>query len=586
MEQILWSLKARDHFTLAWPIIIGIVLGLILYNFDILTIAILRAWQGLIRGDGSYCKFTPMPKGQGKRPTALVIIPSLLRNMEDYNSYINSIESCAKNEYPDELTIVVSVDGSEENPKLFQNLKDWIKAQSYPNNVRVRVCHNKVRLGKIMAVEKGFQYMKSLVAAGEYTEVPTLYFSVDADSTLSENALERLASRIMTPHPITKNLRRAVAGQTCVHMHEFWQGWKKYFTIQGQIYLSTARQYLFYGMYRYNYNILPFISLPGPLYCTWSYVMLEAPHYMGYLQRIKLVDFFKWWVGVPCPTYKGHEEKPLAESLGGNTDDTAVSIVLSITSWRNGKLVFEQPRTPLHAFGRMLWAWFVERSLDYDPDAKVWTYTPSTIKGLWSQRTRWNSCRVECAGRYFKAFLFHWNVAFPYMFQLAKVIFIVLRGVIVFGLLPFVLFGNIGIVATMIMGFTVSVISCVIYTLVALALDSERRKFWRMIFAVPFDGIYSLVFGFATASNGVIKDIFGYGINTRFIPEETLIIGRSQRIAIAYRVRRFITMCIRSIRYADVPYGSWWFGFRENLPYVQSGYKGWTSGKKKHYLIP
>jgi len=583
MEQLIWFFKTESTFTIFYPIIFGFVFGFLAYNLDIIILLFTRACKGIVRGDGSFNKFTP---GEKERPSALVIIPSLLRDEDDYNSFLTAIKSITQNGYPGQITVIASVDGSNEDPKLYKDLSEWIgNYNDHPDNMKLFVCHTEIRRGKVMAIDHALLFMKSMVADGVYSEFPTLYFSMDADSTLSEHALERLASRITTPHHITGNLRRVVAGQACVHQHEFWQGWRKFFTIQGQIYLCSARQYLFYGMYRYNVNPLPFVSLPGVLYCTWSHALLQTPYYMGYLQTITYMHWIKWWFGIQPPAFDMTKITPCPQALAGQTDDTAIAICLSIMSWRNGKLVFDPPKTPLHAFGRMMWAMFIERAIDYDPDAKVYTYTPPTIKSLWLQRVRWNSCRVEAEIRYNKAFLFNWNVAFPYLFQIIKVVICVLFAVVSFVIVPFLIFGRVNIFGMALIGYLISLFTATLYTILALILDSERKKFWRMILSIPFDIVYSFVFGFAAAAYGIINDIFLYGQNSKFVPQDTLISGRSQRIAIAYRVRRFLSMCVRSVRYGDVPFGSWWFGWKEYEPYVKSGYNNWTSGKNSKYIL-
>lgn len=584
MTQLIWLFKTSDPFSWAWTIFFGFVFGFLVYNLDIAILLLLRALKGIWRGDGSYNKFQPAE--ECARPSALVIIPSLLRNEEDYGSFLTAIDSVCSNGYPGQMVVICSVDGSSADSALYQKLADWIgNYNKNPKNITLHICHTVARRGKVMAIDHGLLFMKSMVKEGIYSQFPTLYFSMDADSTLSKNALERLASRITTPHPITGNLRRVVAGQACVHLHEFWQGWRKFFTVQGQIYLSSARQYLFYGMYRYNLNPLPFVSLPGVLYCAWSDVMLQAPYYMGYLQTIKFSDWIKWWFGTPPPTYDMSKIIPLPEALAGQTDDTAIAIICSTTSWRNGKLVFDPPQTPLHAFGRLLFALFVERAIDYDPDAKVYTYTPPTIKGLWKQRERWNSCRVELSNRALKCFLFNWNVGFPYLFQISKVVVCVLITLIIYLVVPFLLFGRMSFIDMAILGYLVSIVVCTIYTGLALLLDSERKRFWRMILAIPFDGAYMFVFGFLAAAFGIVKDIFLFGVNSKFVPQETLIRGKGSRIALLYRARRFVSLCIRSIRYGDVPFGTWWWGFREHEPYIKSAYEGWTSGKNSKYIL-
>jgi hypothetical protein len=151
-------------------------------------------------------------------------------------------------------------------------------------------------------------------------------------------------------------------------------------------------------------------------------------------------------------------------------------------------------------------------------------------------------------------------------------------------MLPFFFFKS-NILFGFVMGYVSSFCINFFYTSFALCLEPERKKYWRVLLSLPTRDLYCFIFGYCTTIWGVTKDVFGFGLNCKFLPEDTLIAGRGQRIALLYRFRRFVSLLIRSIRYNDVPFGLWWFGFKEHEPYVQSAFQGWTSGKKAKYSL-
>jgi hypothetical protein len=119
----------------------------------------------------------------------------------------------------------------------------------------------------------------------------------------------------------------------------------------------------------------------------------------------------------------------------------------------------------------------------------------------------------------------------------------------------------------------------VLWTTMALLMNSELRKNWRLLLAVPAAPLYTLVFSFFTTFTGVMNDAFLFGNITKFAPESTLIKGDSRRMAVAARVRRAAILAVRAVVYGDVPFGAFWFGWGET-PWTPSGYAGWTTNKK------
>ena len=74
-----------------------------------------------------------------------------------------------------------------------------------------------------------------------------------------------------------------------------------------------------------------------------------------------------------------------------------------------------------------------------------------------------------------------------------------------------------------------------------------------------------------------------FGNKTGFAPETTLVKGGSARIALLFRLRRAWLVAWRSLLHGDVPFGAFWWGWRET-PWTPSGFEGWTTGKRRAIL--
>jgi hypothetical protein len=587
MDALVWALRTRDPFSIASPVLLSLAAAFLLAQSDF--VGLLLRYFARIVVFGKPDAFERRQSGEsGERPTGVVIIPSLLRNEEDLNAITTTVESCGTNGYPSELVIIASVDGRTEKPALYARLLAWIAAQSYPANVHVYVGGTETRLGKMMAVEAGVSLMKELVACGRHARFPDLYFSIDGDGTLGEDALERLAARLTTPHPLTGNPRRVVSGKICIRPDLFWSGWRNllpsYFSVAGQIHMQVAREFCLSNVSRHNWKPTPRIGIPGALYCTWSEVILTAPRFMGFMKTIRLRHWLRWWVGLGPPSFAASTEEPCPEALTGASDDTCIAFLASMASWQRGQLSFEAPRTPLHALGRLVRGYLFERSHDYEPEARVYTYTPTTIRGLWKQRVRWNSSRFECAGRFWRAFAFHWEIGFPTTTHLWLVIQHVFELTLYYVLLPYCLLGGGKGAVAYVLGYIGQTVAYTVYTLFALLLERERKRFWPVLLCLPLTAPYLIAINFFGCAYGVTRDVFFFGNSTNFAPEWTLMKGRTERIAILFRVRRFVALCVRAVVYGDVPFGSFWFGWSETR-WTPSGYEGWTTGKKPRSML-
>lgn len=579
MEAIFWGFRTVDSFQLAGPILLNLLLCFALFQSDRLLLL------GRYFVDIAFNRADPFRSlGRGQRPSAMVIIPSLLRDREELLAITTTVRSCAENGYPGDLVIIASVDGITEHPKLVAELKAWVKAQSFPEHIHIHVAGTPTRLGKMMAVEAGVSFMKGLIASGAQARFPTLYFSVDGDGTLGPHALERLAARLTTPHPITGNPRRVVSGKICIRPDLLWQGWRAFFTVKGQIYIQVAREFVVSNVARYNWKLTPKIGIPGALYCTWGELLLTAPHFMGFMQTLRIRDWLRWWVGVAPPKFSESKAPPLPEALTGASDDTCICFIASIASWKNGKLDFDAPRTPLHAFGRFVFQYFFERSHDYEPEARVFTYTPSTLKSLFVQRVRWNSSRVECSGRFWRAFWYHWEIGLPVSGHLALLLNTVFNVGFYYVALPYYVLGTSRAAMGFLLGYSAQTIAYSLYTLLSLALERDYRRYWRILLCLPLASLHCIVINCAGCVVGVTKDIFLFGNTTKFAPEWTLMKGRCERIALGFRVRRFFSVCVRSLVRGDVPLGTFWAGWTET-PWTPSGFEGWTTGKKPRSIV-
>jgi hypothetical protein len=585
MESLLWAFRTRDPFLIASPFLLSLLVGFLLVQSDFVGLLLTHfARVGFLGRPDDFER-----RGPGERPSGVVIIPSLLRNADDLNAITTTVESCATNGYPSELVIIASVDGLTEKPALYAELQAWVAARSYPPNVHCFVGGTQTRLGKMMAVEAGVALMRALVERGEHASFPEVYFSIDGDGTLSPDALERLVAKLTTPHPLTGNLRRVVSGKICIRPDLFWRGWgelpARFFSIEGQIYLQVAREFLLSNIARHNLKPMPQIGIPGALYCTWAELIVEAPRFMGFMKTIRLRDWLGWWIGHAPPSFAASPAQPCPEALTGASDDTCIAFIASTATWQGGRLSFEAPRTPLHALGRLVRSYFFERSHDYEPEARVYTYTPSTLKALWKQRVRWNSSRFECAGRFWRAFAFHWEIGFPTSSHLVLVVKHVFELTIYYVLLPYFVFGSTNAALAYVLGYCGQTLAYSVYTLFALLLEREWKKFWPVVLCLPLSALYLIGINFFACAFGVTKDVALFGNETNFAPEWTLMKGRTERIAILFRVRRFLTLCVRAVLVGDVPFGSFWFGWSET-PWTPSGYEGWTTGKKPRSMLP
>lgn len=571
MESLLWNLRTQSDFALAAPVV-----------HSLLLIAIL-GWDHFVLLPLSFFKRFCLAGLRGSEPArvglpaALIVIPSLLRKRDELTSMMSTIRSVATNGYPAELFIVVSIDGCADAPALFTELQHWARAQDYPENVHLYVTGTPPRRGKPMAIEHGIAHLRDLVVRGAHDAFPPVYISTDADADLGEHALERLVARLIKPHPITGWPARAVAGSLYIRGNAFWRGWRHACTEEGQLTLQVARHYMVSNVARHNLRMLPMCGVPGVLYCAWSEIFLSAPKFMSFMRTLRLRDWLMWWLGRPLPSFAQSPVSPVPELLAGDTDDTVMAFMSVLATRHAGHFSFEPPRTPLHALAGMLRLMLIDRGIRYEPAARVYTSSPTTVKSLFKQRKRWNAARIEVTGRFWHALWFYWALGLPALAVMVLVVRSWLFGAVLYVQLPFA-FLKLNLLTAFFLGLGCHWVVNSVLTLLALALHGELR-YWRLLLAVPLSPFYALVFAYIPAVVGGVSDLLLFGNVTGFAPETTLIRGGSARLALLYRLRRAGALMLRSITRGDVPLGLFWLGWHETR-WTPNGYEGWTTGKK------
>jgi hypothetical protein len=579
MDSVVWSFKTLTGFSLSAPLVFSLFI-LLLLCWDYLLLVPRTLWRRARTGAPPRPRLAP-----GAAPSALVVIPSLLRKRDELTSMLATIDSVATNGYPGELVIVVSIDGAGDAPALYAELARWAarRAPELGGRAALYVTGTPGRRGKPMAIEHGVRHVQGLVAAGLHAEFPRVYISTDADADLGPNALEALVSRLLRRHPLTGWPARAVAGNLYIRGNAFWQGWRRFFTVEGQLTLQVAREYLVTNVARHNLRWMPLSGVPGVLYCTWSEIFLQAPRFMGYMRTLRPRHWLAWWLGARPPSFDASPAAPIPELLAGDTDDTVSAYMAILARWKDGRFTVEPPRTPLHALVYMLRAIFLDRALRYEPEARVYTSSPTTVKALFKQRRRWNCSRIEVTGRFFRAMWFHWSLGLPAVGILFLIAKYCLFGGLVYLRLPLALCKS-TVLTAFVLGYSCQLAGYSMLTLFALVFNGEGRL-WRLVLALPLSPLYAICFTYAPTVVGATHDVLLFGNVTGFAPETTLIRGGSARIALAYRLRRALLLGVRAVRHGDVPFGGFWFGFNAT-EYTPSGYEGWTTGKRPPPVRP
>ena len=522
----------------------------------------------------------PTARATEELPSGLLIIPSLLRGADELEAIKTTVANVVVNDYPGTLVVVVSIDGHADCPSLYADLEAWIVGMRAGLAARVwlHITGTPNRCGKPLAIEHAVQHVKGLVARGAHEEFPKIYFSTDADADLGPRALELLAKRLCKRNLFTGSPGRAVAGNLHIRGNSYWKGWRQYFTVEGQIGIQVAREYLVSNIARFNFRPLPISGITGVLYCTWTEILTEGPRFMGFMRTLNRRDWVKWWFGAAPPRFSESDVAPIPELLAGDTDDTVTAFLAIMARWDGERFTLDAPRTPVHALLYMLRTVFLDRGLRYEPEARVYTSSPTTPRALWRQRVRWNAARIEVVGRFSSSFRYHWDLGVCCASAVGLMTKAVAFGALAFLKLPLA-FGKGNILLPLALGLVAQLACYTLSTLIALVLNGEVRSNWRLAYALPASVVYAPIFGFCAGATGMLKDVLLLGNCTKFAPESTLIKGGSKRIALLARVRRALVLTVRSAIYGDVPLGAFWLGWGQT-EWTPSGFEGWTTGKR------
>jgi cellulose synthase/poly-beta-1,6-N-acetylglucosamine synthase-like glycosyltransferase len=572
-------LRTMSGFEVGAPLAYSLlVLLLLCWDYLLLFPAFLlrSAWRGFAGQEAA-------AKAPGPVPSALIVIPSLLRERAELTSMFSTIESVASNGYPGRLVIVVSIDGFDDAPALFAELRQWAGAQRLELDHTLHVTGTPGRRGKPMAIDRGLEFVRELVEHGQLPAFPEVYISTDADADLGPRALEHLVRRLIRRNRLTGAPGKAVAGNLYVRGNDFWRGWGEFFTVRGQLTLQVAREYMVTNVARHNLRWMPLSGVPGVLYCTWTEILLEAPRFLGYLRTLRTRDWLGWWIGREPPQFTSTDAVPIPELMAGDTDDTVSAYLASIARWEHGRFTFDPPATPVHALLHLLRAVLFERALRYEPEARVYTSSPTSIRSLFKQRKRWNASRIEVTLRFRRALGYHWSLGAPAL----GVMFLIGRYCLVGGLmylaLPLGLVQH-TILGAFVLGYLFQFSGYSMLTLMALSMNGSLRH-WRLVLAMPLCPLYAICFTYTPTVVGAAADVLGFGNVTGFAPEATLVRGGSYRLALSYRIRRAFSLMLRSIVVGDVPLGWFWLGWGKT-EWTPNGYEGWTTKRRPAPIVP
>lgn len=577
MNELLWSLRIRDSVEILGPFVWPVLVAMGLYQVHYIVLL----FQCLVRLARYGTKAPPVKPGA--RPAAVLVMPTLLRNEDELDGLQKAITSAATNGYPGELTIIAAIDDGRGKPKIYAALEAWAKTfedrlRASDSSVRILVTCTPRRTGKAVAIDNGVEYLKAQIEKGLHPAFPPLFFNMDADSALGEHALVRLVDVLMKKHPFSNQYPSIVTSNVSIARSEYWRGWKSFFTVRGQLSIGVAAEFIVSMLGKHNLKLHLVPGASGALYCTWSKLHLMAPKWAGFMQTLRWRDVAKWWLGAEPPSFTNSTCEHRPEAMTGPGDDTWVTWLGYCARWENGELTLDLPRTPAHAFFYFVRGWFL-RALKYEPYAVVETKTPTTIKALFKQRVRWNTSRVELSQRWSPALPFCWTLFSPTVVSTILIVYFNSMEALGLILLPFAI--SRGFLPHAVIGFAVYTVMRVAATAFGIALDpggfkKHGHKMLGLVMSTP----YHFVFNKMTTFWGYVNDVFLFGVNTGFSPEETHIKSRLPRVAIGYRLRRACALCIRALVHNDVPLGWFWLGWHETA-WTPNGFEGWTSGKKR-----
>jgi hypothetical protein len=569
MDTLLWAIARADGVEVLGALWRPFLIGLVLYYSGYFAV-----WFALL---ARAARLVPPFRGLTDAPDVLVVIPTLLKSPSEVEDLRDAATTAAGNGYPGKLVVCLAIDGSNARPDLVDQLEAW--AAGDHGGATILVARVPERSGKGVAVAAGLERAQAAVARGELRAVPPVFFNMDADGVLGPRAIERMVAKLVRPGAITRRRPMIVASNVMVRRAHYWNGVRGFFTLRYQLALQVAREYMTsISISRNNRGILPVTGVSGALYCTWTELHEIQPRFAAYLQTLSARDVGAWWLGRAMPRFASFTGAPNVRATAGEGDDTWMAWLAMIASWRNGAIHVELPRTPLHALGRLVRS-FVVRAIAYGPRARVYTATPTTIKGLFKQRLRWNSSRGWLVQRFGVIPYVCWELGAWVVFDL--VLLLAIHAMVAIALLGWPFADRPAMwLGMLVFGYLSTFAIRGAATLLAMLQDHDVWEHRHKLLALPLAGVYHVVFNIIPTIVGFFIDIFLFGNNTRFAPEETLEASRAGRIAIAYRLARCAKLAWRSLRHGGVPFGWFWFGFQAT-PWTASGYAGWSNPARR-----
>lgn len=570
MDALLWKLATDDSVDIFATLWRPLVIALILYHSVYPAV-----WMSMLARLAGVMRFRPLTATEA--PAALIVIPSLVGKPSDVEDLKEAAATVLANRYPGPLVLCLAIDGSGDQPALVEELEQWARAQR--GAIPIFVARVPRRAGKGVAVCAGLERAKLAVARGELAALPPVFLNMDADGVLAPQALERMVAKLIRPGLLTGQRPMIVASNVMVRKAHYWTGWRGFFTLRQQLALQVAREYMTsISVTRNNRGLLPVTGVSGALYCTWTELHERQASYAAFLQSLRRRDVVRWWLGAPPPSFAAFTGPPNVRATAGPGDDTWVAWMAMCARWASGRIDLELPRTPLHALWRLLLS-FVVRRIAYDPLARVYTATPTTVRGLFKQRMRWNTSRPWLVMRFGAVSWYAWQLSLWVVIDALLVIAI--HGIILVAVLgcPFAE-QPASWLAMLALGYLSALALRAAGTVLAMLQDHDLRGHWHKLLALPLAGVYHAVFNIAPTVVGLVHDLFLFGLNTHFAPEETLAASRAGRPALAYRVIRCARLASRALRRGDVPPGRFWFGWGETR-WTASGYAGWTDPRRK-----
>src|SRR5689334_2209299 len=109
---------------------------------SVLFVTLLLCWDyPLLMVDAFFRRASRGPRRRmaAEALPVLVIIPSLLRKRDELTSMMSTVESIATNGYPGALTIVVSIDGTNDAPALYGELRAWAERSVWNSRTTLHV---------------------------------------------------------------------------------------------------------------------------------------------------------------------------------------------------------------------------------------------------------------------------------------------------------------------------------------------------------------------------------------------------------------------------------------------------------------